>query len=50
VNPAVVVRRQAAAGNDAVQVRMEVQIPSPGMEHAEEAEFHAQTLGIGGRW
>ena len=27
---------------------MEVQVLAPAMEHAEEAEFHAQTLGCGG--
>ena len=41
LNPSVVVSRQAAAGNDAVQVRVEVKILAPAMEHGEEADFHA---------
>ena len=34
------VGRQAAAGNEAVQVRVEVKILTPAMEHGEEADFH----------
>jgi len=40
--------RETAAGNDAVQVRMEVQVLAPAMEHAEEAEFQTETFGCGG--
>src|ERR1035437_9232040 len=47
-NPPVVIRRQAAAGNDAVQVGMKVQIPAPSVEHREEARFHPQALGVAG--
>ena len=30
-----------------MQVRVEVQVLAPAMEHAEEAEFHSQTFGYG---
>src|SRR5438309_414241 len=48
LDPAVVIHRQAAAGNHAVQVRVEVKILPPGVEHGEEAEFHTQTRGVAG--
>src|SRR5947208_10197367 len=47
-NPAIVIHRQAAAGNHAVQVRVEVKILPPGVEHGEEAELHTQTRGVAG--
>ena len=31
-----------------MQVRMKVQVLAPGMQHGEEADFHAQTLGVAG--
>ena len=49
-DPTLVVGRETAAGNDAVEVRAEMQVSrlrvrycrmTPAMEHAEEAEFHA---------
>ena len=48
LDPAVVIHRQAAAGNHAVQVRVEVKILPPGVEHGEEAELHTQTRGVAG--
>jgi hypothetical protein len=39
---------KAAAGNDAMQVRMKVKILTPGMEHREKACLHAETLGVAG--
>src|SRR6267378_442589 len=47
-DPAVVVSRQAAAGNDAVQVGMKVKILTPAMEYRQEAHFHTQTFGVAG--
>ena len=47
-DPAVMVRGQAATGNDAVQVGMEVQVLPPTMEHGEEPGFHPQALGVAG--
>src|SRR5665811_1813311 len=41
VNPPVMVGRQTAAGNDAMQVRMKVKVLAPAMEQSEEADFHA---------
>jgi hypothetical protein len=43
-----VIGRQTATGNDAVQVRMEMKILSPGVQHTEETERHAETPRIGG--
>ena len=40
-DPTLVAGRETAAGNDAVQVRVEMQVLTPAMEHAEEAELHA---------
>jgi hypothetical protein len=47
-DPAFVIGRQAAGGNDAVEVGMKVEILSPGVEHVEEAGGYPQTLRIGG--
>jgi hypothetical protein len=46
-DPSATVRREAAAGDDAMQVRMMEQRLPPGMENREEAEFGAEMLGIG---
>jgi hypothetical protein len=43
-DPTFVVGGQTAAGNDAVQVRMEVQVLAPTVEDTEETEFHPETL------
>ena len=47
-DPTLVVRSETATGNDAVKVRMEVQVLAPAMEDAEETEFYSQTFGGGG--
>ena len=39
---------KAAAGHDAMQVGMKMQILTPGMQHGEEADGGAQMSGIGG--
>ena len=43
-----VIRRQAAAGDDAVQVGMEQKVLAPGMEDGEEPHSRTQMFGIGG--
>src|SRR5947208_2524737 len=45
-NPAIVIHRQAAAGNHAVQVRVEVKVLPPGVEHGQEAQFHTEAFGV----
>ena len=47
-DPARPVRRQAAAGNDDVDVRMVGQRRAPGVEHGGEADARAQMLRVGG--
>src|SRR5271166_6549085 len=47
-DPARTVRRQAAAGNDDVDVRMVGQRRAPGVEHGGEADARAQMLRVGG--
>jgi hypothetical protein len=47
-DPLGAIGREAAAGDDAVQVGMKQQHLPPGMEHREETEFGAEMLGIGG--
>ena len=42
------VRRQAAAGNDDVDMRMMGERRAPGVEHGGEADARAQMLGVGG--
>ena len=46
-DPAPVVRRQAAAGNDDVDMRMVGQRRAPGVQHGGEADARAQMLGVG---
>jgi hypothetical protein len=43
-----VILGQAAGGNDAVNVGMMLQLLIPGMEDAEEPDFGAEMLGVGG--
>jgi hypothetical protein len=43
-DPALMVRGETAAGNDAVEVGVEVEVLTPAMEDAEETEFHSQTF------
>jgi len=47
-DPARPVRRQAAAGNDDVDVRMMGERRAPGVQHGGEADARAQMFGIGG--
>ena len=47
-DPARPVRRQAAAGNDDVDVRVVGQRRAPGVQHGGEADARAQMLRVGG--
>ena len=47
-DPARAVRRQAAAGNDDVDVRMVGERRAPGVQHGGEADARAQMLRVGG--
>ena len=42
------VRRQAAPGNNDVDVRMVSERGAPGVEHGGEADARAEMLGVGG--
>ena len=48
MNPARVVWRQTTRGNDAVDVRMGLQVLSPGVKHTQEADIGAEMFRIGG--
>jgi hypothetical protein len=45
--PARVAWIETAGGNDAVEMRMQSQVLSPGMQNAEEADFGSEVLGVG---
>ena len=47
-DPALPVRRDAAARNEKMNVRVVQQVLPPGVQHAEEADLRAQMLRIGG--
>ncbi len=47
LNPARVIGGQTARRNHAVDMGMMLQVLSPGVEHAEEANLSAEVLGIG---
>ena len=47
-DPARAVQGKAAAGDEAMNVRMVLQVLTPGVEHADEADLGAEMLGIGG--
>src|SRR3954452_1898349 len=47
-NPSAVVPGQSSGRNDAVDVRMMLQLLIPGMEHAEEADLSSEMLRVGG--
>src|SRR5581483_2346079 len=47
-DPLRVVRRQAAARNDAMHMGMVLQVLTPGVEHREKADLGAQQSGIFG--
>ena len=44
--PPAVVRRQSARRNGAVNMRMEKQVLSPGMQNADHTDFRTEVLGI----
>ena len=48
VNPALVIGRKTAGRDHAMDMRMDLQILSPGVQHAEESDLRAQMFGIGG--
>src|ERR1035441_10147727 len=47
-DPAIMIRGQTAAGADAMQVGMEMQVLPATMEHGEESGFHPQAFWVGG--
>ena len=49
MNPAGVAWMEAAGGNDAVEMRMQSQVLSPGVQNAEEADLGSEVLGVE-RW
>ena len=42
------IRRESARWNDAVNMGMEQQVLSPGVQNADHADLRAQVFGIGG--
>ena len=48
LNPARVIGGQTTRRNHAVDMRMMLQVLSPGVEHAQEANLSAEVMGIGG--
>ena len=48
MNPALVIGRETAGRDHAVDVRMMLEILPPGVEHTEETDLGAEMLGIGG--
>ena len=47
-DPAIALRGESAAGNDAVQMGVEGKIRTPGMQDGEEADRGTKVLGVGG--
>ena len=47
MNPARVAWIETAGGNDAVEMRMQSQVLSPGVQNAEEADLGSKVLGVG---
>jgi hypothetical protein len=47
-DPAGAIQGKPAAGYDAVQVRMKMQVLPPSVEHGEEADMRAEVSGLGG--
>ena len=47
-NPSLMIGRQAAACNHAMQMRVKKQVLPPGVQHGEKADIRAEVLGIGG--
>ena len=48
MNPAGVAWIETAGGNNAVEMRMQSQVLSPGVQNAEEADLGSEVLGVGG--
>src|SRR5260370_751339 len=48
-DPALPVRRQPAAGDDAMQVGMEEQVLPPGVQQRRDADLGAESLGVRGQ-
>jgi hypothetical protein len=47
MNPAGIAWFETAGGNDAVEMRMQSQVLSPGMQNTEEADLCPEVLGVG---
>ena len=47
MNPVRIAWIEAAGGNHAVEMRMQSQVLSPGVENAEEADLGSEVLGVG---
>jgi hypothetical protein len=47
MKPAGIACVETAGGNDAVEMRMQSQVLSPGVENAEEADLGSEVLGVG---
>src|SRR5271163_1120161 len=47
MNPAGIAWFETAGGNDAVEMRMQSQVLSPGVQNAEEADLGSEVLGVG---
>ena len=47
VNPARVAWIETAGGNDAVEMRVQSQVLSPGVQNAEEADLGSEVFGVG---
>lgn len=47
MNPVRVAWIEAAGGNDAVEMRMQSEVLSPGVQNAEEADLGSEVLGVG---
>lgn len=45
-DPVCVIERESASGNDAVDMRMVLQLLIPGMEHTEEADLRTEMAGL----
>jgi hypothetical protein len=48
MHPTTAIERKSAGGNEAVDMGMEKQVLSPGMQDGQEPDLSAQVLGIGG--
>jgi hypothetical protein len=50
MNPARVAWIETSGGNDAVEMRMQSQVLSPGVQNAEKADLGSEVLGVGGNF